>query len=185
MLNNSLVIVFICFIIVTCIIVIVRKYKPKEEKKEIIEEPKIKKETLVVNTELPEEFDVKEFEIEIKKLYMDLQKYFSILDYDNIKRILDVEIYKQYETQMKYLEKNNKYSIKDNIEFIDFKINDYDNKSIKVSIGVLEDKYTKYINNDNYKPLSYENYYELEIVLRNRKYIIKNLKLLYSHSKKR
>ena len=86
---------------------------------------------------------------------------------------------------MKHLEKNNKRSVRENIEYVDFKINDYENNSVKVSIGVLEDKYTKYLDNDNYRPMSYENYYELIIVSRDNKYIINSLNLLYSHSKKR
>ena len=191
MLNSkilAIIIILICTVIVGGIVAFIRLYKPKEkeiieEEEEIEEEPE--KETVAINTELPKDFDIDEFEYEVKDLYVKLQKYFSELDYENIKNILDNDIYNQYESQMKHLEKNNKRSVRENIEYVDFKINDYENNSVKVSIGVLEDKYTKYLDNDNYRPMSYENYYELIIVSRDNKYIINSLNLLYSHSKKR
>lgn len=191
MLNSkilAIIIILICTVIVGCIVAFIRLYKPKEkeiieEEEEIEEEPE--EETVIINTELPKDFDIDEFEYEVKDLYVKLQKYFSELDYENIKYILDNDIYNQYESQMKHLEKNNKRSVRENIEYVDFKINDYENNSVKVSIGVLEDKYTKYLDNDNYRPMSYENYYELIIVSRDNKYIINSLNLLYSHSKKR
>ena len=184
----AIIIILICTVIVGLIVAFIRLYKPKT--KEVIEEDEFeeeifKEETVVINTELPKDFDIDEFEYEVKDLYIKLQEYFSKLDYENIKNILDTDIYNQYESQMKHLEKNNKRSVRENIEYVDFKINDYDNNSVKVSIGVLEDKYTKYLDNDNYRTFSYENYYELIITSRNNKYIINNLKLLYSHSKKR
>ena len=181
----ALIIILICTIIVGVIVCFIRLYKPKNKEIEEVEEEIEEEETVVVNTELPENFDIEEFEYEVKELYIKLQNYFSELDYDSLKDILDSDIYNKYETQMKHLEKCNKRSIRENIEYIDFKINDYENNSVKVSIGVLEDKYTKYLDNDNYKPMSYENYYELIIVSRDNKYIISSLNLLYSHSKKR
>jgi len=188
MLDNKiliLIIILISGLIIGAIAFFVRRNKDIEEDEEIEEEPIIKKETVVINTELPKEFNVKEFEEEVKKIYVELQEYFSNLDYENLKNILDTDIYNQYEAQMKHLEKGNKRSIRENIEYVDFKINDYENNSVKVSIGVLEDKYTKYLDNDNYRPISYENYYELIIVSIDNKYIINSLNLLYSHSKKR
>ena len=33
--------------------------------------------------------------------------------------------------------------------------------TLSKALKALEDKYTKYLDNDNYRPMSYENYYEL------------------------
>ena len=186
--NEVIIIILICSFIVGAITIFVRKNKPKEKKIEI-KEPEIIKSNVTVNIDLPKDFNVEKFEEEVKNKYERMQYYFSNLDYENLKKILDKELYNQFDVQMNHLENNNKKSIRENIDFIDFKVNGYssiNNKlTLKVSIGVVEDKYTKYNNSDSYKVMSYENYYELELVSDDNKWIISKLKLIYSHSKKR
>lgn len=183
----SLINVIISIIILIIVVIqFIHNLKSKEESKLITE---IKKEPItIINTKLPNDFDVENFERQIKQIYINMQTYFMNFDYDNLKNILTEDMYNQFESQMKHLEKGNKRAIRENIEFIDFKINDYINNSgftkVTISIGVYEDKYTKYTDNPNLgKRVSYENYYEL--VLENSdRWIIQNLKLLYSHSKR-
>ena len=172
------------------LIFIVIQYILNKEKKEDIEidKPVLKPKKNIINTELPDGFNVDEFEKIVKELYVDMQTFFMNLNYEKLKNILCDDMYKQFSSQMNYLEKNNKRAIRDNIEFIDFKINEYkkinDLEIIKVSIGVYEDKYTKYLNNDSLTRLMrYENYYEL-LLENSEKWVISNLKILYSHSKK-
>lgn len=175
--------------ILVCIIIIIQYHLNKCRYKKIDIDttiPKPKK--IIVNTKLPDEFDIDEFENTVKELYIDMQTSFMTLNYNELKKVLSEDMYKQFSSQMDYLEKNGKRAIRDNIEFIDFKINDYkrinDLETIKVSIGVYEDKYTKYINKDiQTKIMRYENYYELTLK-NNDNLVISSLKLLYSHSKK-
>ena len=141
----------------------------------------------VINIELPSNFDIDNFEEKVKQLYIDMQTYFMNLEYDNLKSILGDKIYEQFSSQMEHLEKTNKRAMRENIDIFDFKINDYkkvNNKTtITVSIGVNEDKYTKYLDKDNHRVIRYESYYEL-ILEGITDYKIIELKLLYCHSKK-
>lgn len=155
----------------------------KEPKKE---EEKTKK--FEINVELPKNFDVEKFEENTRKIYIDMQTYFMNLDYDNLRKILNETMYDQFSSQMQHLEKTNKRAMRENIDIFDFKINEYEkinNKvTIKVSVGVYEDKYTKYLDNKtNPRIISYESYYELTLEKMDN-WVISNLKLLYSHSKK-
>lgn len=175
--------------IVLSIIIIIQYYLNKEKDRTIIIDKQIPKpKKIIINTELPDEFDIDKFENDVKELYIDMQTFFMNLNYEGLKNILTEDMYNQFSSQMNYLEKNDKRAIRDNIEFIDFKINEYkkinDYEDIKVSIGVYEDKYTKYINRDiQTKIMRYENYYELTLK-NNDILVISSLKLLYSHSKK-
>ena len=186
--NEVIIIILICGFIVGAITIFVRKYKPKEIEREVKEPEKIKS-NVTINIDLPADFNIVKFEEEAKNKYEKMQYYFSNLDYNNLKKVLDEDLYKQFEAQMKHLEKNNKKSIRENIEFIDFKVNEYSSVNnklmVRISIGVIEDKYTKYNDSDNYKVMSYENYYELELLSSNNLWVISKLKLIYSHSKKR
>lgn len=141
----------------------------------------------VINIELPASFDVDEFEEKVKNLYIGMQTYFMNLEYDNLKDILEDKIYEQFSSQMNHLEKSGRRAMRENIDIFDFKINDYkkvNNKTtISVSIGVNEDKYTKYLDKDNVRIISYESYYEL-ILTHISSWKIEELKLLYCHSKK-
>ena len=185
----------ICKIIVLAIVIAlvfsiffkIRKRK-KNENKNVEIEP-VKKFTPALNVILPPDFDIDEFENISKELYVNMQLYFSNLNYENLKKILSEELYLQFEKQMNHLQKNNKRSIRDNIEFIDFKINDYNELNgelnIKISIGVVEDKYTKIVDDTSeIKKMRYENYYELELIKNTENWVINKLKLIYSHSKK-
>ena len=154
--------------------------------KVIKEEPKLVNKP-VINIELPSNFDIDNFEENVKQLYIDMQTYFMNLEYDNLKGILGDKIYEQFSSQMEHLEKTNKRAMRENIDIFDFKINDYkkvNNKTtITVSIGVNEDKYTKYLDKDNHRVIRYESYYEL-ILTHISSWKIEELKLLYCHSKK-
>ncbi len=157
-------------------------FKKKKINIEVVNEKKEKEP--IINVDLPSDFNIKEFETTTKKLYIDMQTYFMNLDYDNLKRILSDSLYEQFKLQMNHLEKNNKRAIRDNIEIIDFIINEYNTLTLKVSIGVHEDKYTKDLNSKSEtRVISYENYYELTIE-KKESWIIQDLKLLYSHSKR-
>lgn len=170
---SSLVFVIICIQVF---------FKKKKTNMEVVSEKKEKEP--ILNVDLPSDFNVNEFEKATKKLYIDMQTYFMNLDYDSLKRILGDNLYEQFKLQMDHLEKINKRAIRDNIEIIDFIINEYDTLTIKVCIGVYEDKYTKDLNNKSKtRIISYENYYEL-ILEKKESWIIQDLKLLYSHSKR-
>lgn len=176
------------------IILILGIYQIKTTKKRssviIIEKPKTEKKDVTINVELPSNFDIEEFEHIAQKLYSDMQTYFMNLEYEKLECILDQDLYKQFSSQMKVLEKNNKRAIRENFKFIDFKINDFkeidDNKLIvSTSLGVIEDKYTKTIdfetNNTNH---SYESYYEI-VYIKQQEWVISSLKLIYSHSNRK
>lgn len=179
--------------IVICTILVVVNYlseknKVKKDqviKKDIVEIPKkieVKKEKI----HLPNNIAEDDFENEIKQLYIDMQKYFSSLEYDNLKKILSDELYSQFKNQMLHLEKSNKRAIRDILKIYDFKINDYDTKKncVNVSISVIENKYTKYLDNTTLsKSMIYDSCYEIELLKKDR-WIINNLKLLCSHSKR-
>ena len=151
----------------------------KREKKNEIKKQSIK---------IPNFLDEDDFEKISKKLYIDMQKYFTDLNYDKLKSILDSNIYKQFENQMNYLEKNGRRAVRENIEIFDYKINNYQNKDnklvVSLSLGVYEDKYTiSETNKNNIKKMTYESFYEV-VYIKEKKWKISNLKLLYSHSKK-
>lgn len=179
--------VLISLLILGMIILQMLLHADNSSKKEINkEEKKVKK--VEINIELPKDFDVDKFEEESKKLYIDMQTYFMNLEYDNLKNILNDTMYEQFSSQMQHLEKNNKRAMRENIDIFDFKINEYEKReseeTLKVSIGVYEDKYTKYLDSKNEpRIIGYESYYELTLT-KNTNWIISNLKLLYSHSKK-
>lgn len=174
--------------LVLFILIMIQYYLNIKDNNNVIDNPVVKPKKVIINTELPSDFDIDYFENIVKELYINMQTYFMELNYKDLEGILCKEMYEQFSSQMEYLEKNEKRAIRDNIEFIDFKINEYkkidDLEIIKVSIGVYEDKYTKYISKDiKSKVMRYENYYEL-IIENKDKWIISNLKLLYSHSKR-
>lgn len=145
------------------------------------------KKEIVINVQLPLDFDIEEFEHIAKKLYIDMQTYFMNLEYTKLELILDEKLYQQFSTQMNLLEKNKKCAVRDNIEFIDFKINDFERKSnneltINTSIGVIENKYTRSSDSNSKKNnCRYESYYEI-IYIKKEDWSIHSLKLIYSHS---
>ena len=121
--------------------------------------------------------EASKLELKAKKLYLDTQKYFVSLNYDKLKDILSDNLYAQFEKEMKALENNNKRAVRDNIEVFDMAVLG-DNI---VSIGVLEDKYTKSTSSTiKRKNVRYESYYEMTIVDNK----IDDLKLIYCRSKK-
>ncbi len=166
-----------------------RARKPKKEKsnEHDIKKQEPEKKEITINVELPLDFDIEEFENIAQKLYIKMQTYFMNLEYDKLEHILDKDLYQQFFTQMKVLEKNNKCAVRENIEVIDFKINDFTKTAdngliINTSIGVREEKYTRPIDSDIKKNnCSYESYYEI-IYIKKEEWTICGLKLIYSHS---
>lgn len=178
---NSL---FILLVFIVLLGIYFVRYRIKKEK--IIEDntQNNKKNDIVINTDLPPNFDIISFKKEAEDLFINMQIAFSNLDYEKISDILCNEICEQFKKQMMHLQKNNKLSIRENIEIIDFKINSYANDKIIVSIGVYEDKYTKYLDKtENANVIRYEDYYEVEYLIGNG-FKINNLRLLNSRTKK-
>lgn len=180
------------FLSIIILVLVVYQIKTTRKKSNVktIEKPKIEKKDITINVELPSNFNIEEFEYTAQKLYSDMQTYFMNLEYEKLERILAQYLYKQFSSQMKVLEKNNKRAVRENFKFIDFKINDFkkinDNKLIvSTSLGVIEDKYTKTIdletNNTNH---GYESYYEI-VYIKQDEWIIGSLKLIYSHSNRK
>lgn len=162
--------------------------KKMEESNE--EETVLEKKDITINVKLPVDFDIEEFEHIAKKLYIDVQTYFMNLEYLNLECVLSKDLYQQFSSQMHSLEKNNKCAVRDNIEFFDFKINDFlekDNNQliIKTSIGVREDKYTRAYDSDIKKSnCRYESYYEV-VYIKKEDWYIDSIKLIYSHSNRK
>ena len=179
--------IFLIVVLLLVLFISIKSINKNKIKNNLVTTKEDKKDSVIINTELPSDFNVSIFENKIKELYINLQEFFSNRKYDDLKDILDDEIYNQYKKEMAREDNNGKRVIRENIKFIDFKINDYSDSdilSIKACIGVNEDKYTMYTTNTNCKPIKYENYYELTVVYKNNKYIINNLKLLCSRLKK-
>lgn len=179
------------FLSIIVLILIIYQTKKTRKKKNVItiKKQESEKKNITINVELPLDFNIKEFEYLAKKLYSDMQTYFMNLEYEKLEHILDQDLYKQFATQMKLLEKNSKCAIRENFEFIDFKINDFkeiNNKIvINTSLGVIEDKYTSSMNSKVKKDnCSYESYYEI-IYIKKEEWIINSLKLIYSHSNRK
>lgn len=176
------------------ILMIIHKFGKKTNTKKMEEsneeETALEKKDITINVKLPVDFDIEEFEHIAKKLYIDMQTYFMNLEYLNLERILSKNLYQQFSTQMHLLEKNNKCAVRDNIEFFDFKLNDFMETNnnqliIKTSIGVIEDKYTRVYNSDIKKSnCRYESYYEV-VYTKKEDWSIDSLKLIYSHSKRK
>ena len=103
-------------------ILIIYQTKKTRKKKNVItiKKQESEKKNITINVELPLDFNIKEFEYLAKKLYSDMQTYFMNLEYEKLEHILDQDLYKQFATQMKLLEKNSKCAIRENFEFIDF-----------------------------------------------------------------
>ena len=60
-----------------------------------------------------------------------------------------------------------------------------DFETVIVSLGVHEDKYTKYLDNEsNIRKISYENYYEIKFIYDNC-WKVDYMNMLYSHSIKK
>ena len=159
-----------------------KKREERNKKKERIRvaEPEVKK--------IPNFLEEDNFEEISKKLYKDMQKYFMDLNYNNLEKILDTNLYNQFKKQMNSLERSNRRAIRDNIEIFDYQINNYNNKDnmlfVSVNICVYEDKYTLNLDNkDGARKASYESCYEVEYI-KDKEFKISNLKLIYSHSKK-
>jgi hypothetical protein len=164
--NNWFIIPIISIGIILSIFIIVKKGYNIDTGLPFIEEPVKEKKK-----------EVTKLESVASSLYLDMQKYFMNLEYDKLKEILSDNLYNQFEKEMHTLENNNKRAIRENIEIIDMAILG-DNK---VSIGVLEDKYTKSLNSTyKRKNVRYESYYEITI----NENKIEDLRLIYSHSKK-
>ncbi len=178
---NSL---FILLVFIVLLGIYFARYRIKKEKTIEDNTQNNKKNDIVINTDLPPNFDIISFKKEAEDLFINMQIAFSNLDYEKISEILCNEICEQFQKQMMHLQKNNKLSIRENIEIIDFKINSYANDKIIVSIGVYEDKYTKYLDKpENANVIRYEDYYEIEYLIGNG-FKINNLRLLNSRTKK-
>lgn len=181
----------IILIIVSALFIVINYFKQnKSKQKKII----IKKDNIVINKKidnkpkihLPSNIADAEFEKNIKGLYLNMQNYFSNFDYINLKKILSSNLYEQFNNQMKHLENTNKQPIRKIEKIYDFKINDFDNSTgmVKVSISVIEEKYTEYLDKPEYtRKMIYDSCYELDLIKKD-KWIINNLKLLCSHSKR-
>ena len=186
---------FIALIILTTV-VIVQYYKNKNIKKKNIEiknvvKKEIKKEVKKEIKKVTIKGDIasEKLESDIKKLYNDVQEYFMNLEYDKLKKILGDNLYQQFIKQMVQLEKYNKRAIRENIDIFDYKVNNVNKKDnlviINASIGVVEDKYTKYLDKpNNIRKITYESYYDIEVMKENNRLKLENLKIIYSHSKK-
>lgn len=179
------------FLSIILLILIIYQIKKTKKKKNVItiEKQESEKKDITINVELPSDFNIKEFEYVAKKLYSDMQTYFMNLEYEKLEHILDQDLYKQFATQMKLLEKNSKCAIRENFEFIDFKINDFKDSNnklvINTSLGVIEDKYTSSMNSKIKRDdCSYESYYEI-IYIKKEEWLISSLKLIYSHSNRK
>lgn len=174
--------------IVMYIIVITHYFLSKEDEPEpIIDKPEIKVPEVKTNPIIIDNIDEESFINQVKELYIDMQTYFMNLEYEKLNSILGDDLYNQFKTQMEHLDKTNKRAIRENIEIFDYKILNVNktNNCITVNIGVIEDKYTKYLDRpDDIKKISYESFYDVDIVKYDDVFKIENLKLVYSHSKK-
>lgn len=184
---NIIISVFICLALIMQLYIIRSRKEKKIIEKTEISEVKLSKTT--INVELPDDFDNDKFMEEAKQLYIDMQKYFTNFEYEKLYSILSEDIYVQFEKQMQQFEKNNKVAVRDNIKVIDFKINGYEETddilTVKINIGVLEDKYTKLKDSLQVKNnCCYESYYEITLVKDNL-WRIEGLKLINSRSKQK
>lgn len=156
------------------------------KKKEIKKDKKIEHKNIVkvIPKNLPDDFDFKAFEKEVKDLYINIQEAFMNYNYEYLESHLSKTLYSQYKKQMDSLKLNDRVAIRSNINYIDFIFNEFNDNKFIVSIGVYEDKYTKKVNEkDKLTGVTYESYYEL-IIIKKDYLILDNLKLVYSHSKK-
>ncbi len=161
-----------------------KKKKVIDIKKEDIQKVEEKRVIKVIPQNLPDNFNFDEFENEVKKLYINIQKSFMNFNYEYLEKHLSPTLYSQYKKQMDNLRKNNKVAVRSNINYTDFIFNDFDNNTFNVSIGVFEDKYTKNLNDkDRLTGITYESYYEL-VIIKKEELILDSLKLVYSHSKR-
>lgn len=172
-------------IILLIIIICINNRKNKEKVIEVkIDKSKEEKNSIKRPENLPDNFDFDTFEEEIKELYKNIQKAFMDFDYEYLQQHLSEKLYMQYKYQMDNLKKNNSQAIRDNINYIDFIFNDFNDNKFNVSIGLYEDKYTKKRSEKKrLTGITYESYYEL-IIIKKDYLILDNLKLVYSHSKK-
>lgn len=178
------------FLSIILLILIIYQIKKTRKKTTIaIENQEPEKKDITINVDLPLDFGIEEFEHIAKEMYINMQTYFMNFEYEKLENILEKNLYKQFLNQMKVLEENDKCAVRENFEFIDFKINDFkdiDNKLvINISLGVIEDKYTRSMDSKIKKDnCSYESYYEI-VYMKKKEWFISNLKLIYSHSNRK
>ena len=135
--NYEMLIGFMIFIILLGILIMVLPFIKRNGKSTSIEFGLSDKEIIKIDNS----FDKEEFKLEVFELYKRMETYKSKFKFEELKEVLDEELYIEEESNLKKLKNDKQKLVSTNIKLCDFKVLDIKKDLIRVYLYVSQYSY--------------------------------------------